>query len=177
MIGIENLNHQTNPLRSRDNIYDYRSSPAGKMTKLPIETSSLRSPSSLGVTTTTTNKSTGSQSSLKSAISLKETSTPVNTHKDINKYTERLVDELSSQQSQDSKPSSKSSYKYDDSKNLLGNYDKRSREYLTQNSNDGLGNGSSGGGGGRSKTPIPASRSTLKSSRTHLIEGVPQTEV
>ncbi|XP_067622001.1 neuroligin-like protein glit-1 [Eurosta solidaginis] len=57
-------------LRSRDNIYEYRDSPSTKTlaSKIHTDTTSIRSPSSLA----TTQKS-GSQSSLKSAISLKET--------------------------------------------------------------------------------------------------------
>lgn len=57
-------------MRSRDNIYEYRDSPSTKTlaSKVLTDTTSIRSPSSLAMT-----QKTGSQSSLKSAISLKET--------------------------------------------------------------------------------------------------------
>lgn len=56
-------------MRSRDNIYEYRDSPSTKTlaSKVLTDTTSIRSPSSLAMT-----QKTGSQSSLKSAISLKE---------------------------------------------------------------------------------------------------------
>lgn len=57
-------------LRSRDNIYEYRDSPSSKTlaSKIHTDTTSIRSPSSLAMA-----HKSGSQSSLKSAISLKET--------------------------------------------------------------------------------------------------------
>lgn len=56
-------------MRSRDNIYDFRDSPSTKTlaSKAQTDTTSIRSPSSLAMT-----QKSGSQSSLKSAISLKE---------------------------------------------------------------------------------------------------------
>lgn len=70
--GVDNAHMVANhhALRSRDNIYEYRDSPSSKTlaSKIHTDTTSIRSPSSL----TMTHKS-GSQSSLKSAISLKET--------------------------------------------------------------------------------------------------------
>lgn len=162
-VGIENSIGQNHPLRSRENLYEYRDSPAGKMTKLPIETASLRSPSSIAITQTT---KSGSQSSLRSAISLKENPNiqrETNFDKNI-KYSEKMVDDQVSSKSG-------SGGKYEDNKNLLGTYDKRSREFLTSSPVDGK----------PQSTPVPAARkttaATLKSSRTHLIEGIPQTEV
>ena len=69
--GVDNSNLVTNHhvMRSRDNIYEYRDSPSTKTlaSKVLTDTTSMRSPSSLAMT-----QKTGSQSSLKSAISLKE---------------------------------------------------------------------------------------------------------
>lgn len=69
--GVDNSNLVTNHhvMRSRDNIYEYRDSPSTKTlaSKVLTDTTSIRSPSSLAMT-----QKTGSQSSLKSAISLKE---------------------------------------------------------------------------------------------------------
>lgn len=57
-------------MRSRDNIYEYRDSPSTKTlaSKAHTDTTSLRSPSSLAMT-----QKSGSQASIKSGISLKET--------------------------------------------------------------------------------------------------------
>lgn len=116
----------------------------------------MRSPSSLTMTQTT---KTGSQNSLRSAISLKDTAISP-TSKDSTtfeknlKYSERSVD-----------PNPKGS-KFDDSKNLLNNYDK-SREALSTTSLDRK----------QGSTPVPSTRKSLKTSKTHLIEGIPQTEV
>ncbi|XP_017485094.1 PREDICTED: endochitinase 2-like, partial [Rhagoletis zephyria] len=70
--GVDNAHMVANhhALRSRDNIYEYRDSPSFKTlgSKIHIETTLIRSPSSLAMT-----HKPGSQSSLKSAISLKET--------------------------------------------------------------------------------------------------------
>lgn len=69
--GIDNAHMVTNhhAIRSRDNIYEYRDSPSSKTlaSKAMTETTSLRSPSSLAMT-----QKSGSQSSLKSGISMKE---------------------------------------------------------------------------------------------------------
>lgn len=170
--GIENNLSQVHPLRSRENLYDYRDSPAGKMTKLPIETASLRSPSSLAITQTT---KSGSQSSLRSAISLKETPSiqkQTNFDRTI-KYTEKSIDDSTL-------PKKNGSNKFDAEKNsnLYTQYDKRSREYLNSSSESSVPS--------QVGAPIPSLRKTIsptpttvttKSSRTHLIEGIPQTEV
>ncbi|XP_060666531.1 acetylcholinesterase [Drosophila nasuta] len=70
--GVDNAHMVTNhhALRSRDNIYEYRDSPSTKTlaSKAHTDTTSLRSPSSLAMT-----QKSGSQASLKSGISLKET--------------------------------------------------------------------------------------------------------
>lgn len=144
--GIENNVTQVHPIRSHDNIYEYRDSPGKK--KIPTEISSIRSPSSLAMTQAS--GKSASRDSLKSAISMKESTRDVNFDKN-SKYSERLVDD----------PSPKGRY---DSRNLL------SREFLTSSPIESKSS--------RTTTPVPASRKTLKSaSKTHLVEGVPQTEV
>lgn len=151
-MGIENKAAQTHPLRSRDNIYEYKDTKPSK--SLP-DTSSLRSPSSLGITTQSTKA--GSQSSLQSgAISLKEspvTPTPKDGSDKSYKFSERSI-------------STHPKGKYDDSRNLLSTYEK-SREALSSSPAESK----------TSVTPVPTARKTIKTSRTHLIEGVPQTEV
>lgn len=143
--GIENNVTQANPIRSHDNIYEYRDSPGKK--KIPTDISSIRSPSSLAMTQTS--GKSASRDSLKSAISMKESVKDNNFDKN-SKYSERLVDDPSK-------------LRYD-SRNLL------SREFLTSSPIEIKSS--------RTTTPVPASRKTLKSaSKTHLVEGVPQTEV
>ncbi|XP_004531688.1 neuroligin-2 isoform X1 [Ceratitis capitata] len=70
--GVDNTHMVANPhaMRSRDNIYEYRDSPSSKTlaSKIHTDTTSIRSPSSLAMT-----QKSGSQSSLKSTMSLKET--------------------------------------------------------------------------------------------------------
>lgn len=70
--GVDNSHMVTNhhAMRSRDNIYEYRDSPSTKTlaSKAHTDTTSLRSPSSLAMT-----QKSGSQASIKSGISLKET--------------------------------------------------------------------------------------------------------
>lgn len=91
--GVDNNIIQGQPLRLNANIYEYRDSPS----KYPkSDALSIRSPSSLGMTQTT---KIGSQSSLRSAISLKEQKsvTPPpskgnNFDKNL-KYSERNVNE------------------------------------------------------------------------------------
>lgn len=152
--GIENHIIQ-NPSRG-ENIYQYRDTPAGKQTKSQQDAQSLRSPSSLTMTQTT---KTGSQNSLRSAISLKDTAISP-TSKDSSTFEKNLK---YSERSVDTNPKGS---KYDDSKNLLNNYDK-SREALSSSSLDRK----------QGSTPIPSTRKSLKTSKTHLIEGIPQTEV
>lgn len=152
--GIENHIIQ-NPSRG-ENIYQYRDTPSGKQNKSQHDSHSLRSPSSLTMTQTT---KTGSQNSLRSAISLKDTaisptSKESSTFEKNLKYSERSVD------------TNPKGSKYDDSKNLLNNYDK-SREALGSGSIDRK----------QGLTPVPSTRKSLKASKTHLIEGIPQTEV
>lgn len=98
---------------------------------------------------------TGSQSSLRSGISLKESIAPTTpSSKDTTfdksaKFSERSVD---------TNPKGK----YDDSRNLLQTYEKSSNSINVEKP---------------SLTPVPSTRKSLKSSKTHLIEGIPQTEV
>lgn len=153
-IGIENTAAQTHPLaiRSRDNIYEFKDSKGAKSLQ---DTTSIRSPSSLGVTTT----KTGSQSSLRSAgTSLKESPSTLKesiSFDKSHKFSDRIVE---------SNPKGK----YDDSRNLLSTYDK-SREALSSSPIEIK---------STSTTPVPSARKSIKnSSRTHLVEGIPQTEV
>lgn len=161
--GIENSSViQNHPIRSRDNLYEFRDTPmTGKLQSKSLQdTHSIRSPSSLAMTTTQTTRS-GSQNSLRSAISLKESviTTP---SKDAaafdksQKYSERSVVETNPKG------------KYDDSRNLLTTYDK---------SRDTISSVASSEPKTSTTTPVPSTRKSLKSSRTHLIEGIPQTEV
>ncbi|XP_055713537.1 cholinesterase [Phlebotomus papatasi] len=141
--GIENIS-QTHPLRSRENIYEYRDSPT-KKSGPPTDISSIRSPSSLA--TTQISAKTGSQSSLKSAMSLKE---GAQNGKDST-YDRNLNNKG----------------KGSDSRNLLADFEK-SREAMTSSPVDGV---------KTAGTPIPATRKVVKTSKTQLVEGVPQTEV
>lgn len=147
VIGIENKGAQQT-LRTPDNIYEYKDAKPLKMQ----DSVSIRSPSSIGITQTT---KSGSQSSLHSgAISLKES--PVTP-------TSRDIDKSSKFSSVSTHPRGK----YDDSRNLLSSYDK-SRETFTDDVPTEI---------KPSTTPIPTARRSLKSSKTQLVEGIPQTEV
>lgn len=156
VLGIENKGAQS--LRTTDNIYEFKDT---KPPKSIQDSVSLRSPSSLGITQTT---KTSSQTSLHSgAISLKES--PISpTPRDItdksNKSSERSI--LSHPRGGGS-----GGGKYDDGRNLLSSYAK-SRETISDGSPTDT---------KPSTTPIPTARRSIKSSKTHLIEGVPQTEV
>lgn len=176
--GIENSSvvvHQNHAIRSRDNLYEYRDTPGGGVGSSGKgggkDSHSMRSPSSLGATQTTRS---GSQNSLRSAISLKEsvmtTATPQQpaSYDKSLKYSERIPVE----------PNPKG--KFDDSRNLLTTYDK-SRETVHSVASSAeqplrpstLQTNATAGG----PTPVPSTRKNLKASRTHLIEGIPQTEV
>lgn len=153
--GVDNHVVQSQPLRSHPNIYEYRNSPA-KLPKSQTDSSSIRSPSSLGMTQTT--KIGGSQSSLRSAISLKETlpaSSP--THKEAYrenmKYAEREIDARSDKS---------------DNKSLLSTSTSTKRDFATSSPLEK-----------RPTTPIGyKNKNNVKNSRTHLIDGqIPQTEV
>lgn len=152
-IGIENSvipNQPSRPLGQ--NHYEYRDTPSAKPPKSQQDMSSMRSPSSLTMTHTTR---TGSQSSLRSGISLKESlaaTTPTSKETTFDKslkYSERSVD---------TNPRGK----YDDSRNLLQTYEKSNNAINIEKP---------------SLTPVPSTRKSIKSSKTHLIEGIPQTEV
>lgn len=158
VLGIENKGAQTqHPLRTPDNIYEFKDVKPPKSGM--VDSTSLRSPSSLGITHTT---KTSSQASLQSgAISLKES--PVTTlPRDI---TDKSSSSKLSERSLSTHPRSG---KYDDGRTLLSNYEK-SRETMTDESSTEIQKPST--------TPIPTARKTLKSSKTHLVEGIPQTEV
>ncbi|XP_055594157.1 acetylcholinesterase isoform X2 [Uranotaenia lowii] len=172
-IGIDNNVHQAQPLR-RDNIYEYRDSPS-KYSKHPgTDATSIRSPSSLAMTQVTGKSISGSQSSLRSAISLKESTTispiprPNESNFDRNiKYAERGVD---------TEIHRNGKFPRSDSKSTLG--DAKSREFAASSTPIEPRS--------QQPTPLPTaggrsggvgySRSN-NASRTNLIEGIPQTEV
>lgn len=154
VLGIENKGAHTHPLRTPDNIYEFKDT---KPPKLIHDSASLRSPSSMGITQTT---KAGSQSSL-SAISLKESPvTPI--PRDITDKSSKFSDRSISTNPRG---------RYEDGRNLLSNQNK-SRETMTDDSPSEH---------KTSLTPIPTARksiaTSIKSSKTHLIEGIPQTEV
>lgn len=155
--GVDNHIVQSQPLRSRG-VYEYKDSPAGtKFPKSNSDLNSIRSPSSLGLTQTT--KVGGSQSSLKSAISLKE-SPSFPTTKEIpyekkEKYNEREVDVKSDKSELTDKGSILSSTTTNTSSKSSR------RDFLTS-----------------SPVPRPRTAQSNKSSRTVLdAGGIPQTEV
>lgn len=150
--GIENAhmvqNHHAQ--RSAQNIYEYRDSPSKGTTKSHTDTTSVRSPSSLTMTQTI---KSGSQASLRSGISLKESNiTPIPKETNF----ERNISNGDHKNGNSGKH---------EEKTLLG------REFMTSSPVDGPPSQKS------STTPVPSTRKNLKSSRTHLIEGVPQTSV
>lgn len=149
------------PLRS-ESAYDYRDTPNGK-TKSQLDSNSIRSPSSMGMTHTT---KSGSQSSIKSVGSLKET-VSVNPNPKSAQYNKNMKFAEKNLEANESK--------FDDSRNLLGSYKDKSKEYLSSTSpvSDVSTDVSK-----KSITPVPIARKTVKSSsKTHLVEGIPQTEV
>lgn len=164
--GIENSSVVQNlAIRSRDNLYEYRDTPGGGKggKHHPVDNHSMRSPSSLGATQTTRS---GSQNSLRSAISLKEsviTTAPASSDKSL-KYSERIAVE----------PNPKG--KFDDSRNLLTTYAK-SRETVNSVTSSSAEQPLRPSTLQTGQTPVPSTRKNLKTSRTHLIEGIPQTEV
>lgn len=186
--GIDNNSH---PLRSRDNLYDRYSDAPAKIVKSShlSDATSLKSPSSLTNTT-----KLGSQSSLRSAISMKESSVGSNRGAGgakspiSNKGTSVASSQGSyeknggskyAQHQQQQQELDRSNIKISN-KNLAYSGNKsRSKEYLTEGTVSSSPDGGGGGGSSvRSVTPVPAQRKMLKNaSRTHLVEGIPQTEV
>jgi hypothetical protein len=164
--GVDNHSIiQAQPLRIQNNIYEYRDSP-GKYPMKPLtDTSSIRSPSSLGMTQTT--KVGGSQSSLRSAISMKEkdtstisptSPTPKEAFREPNKFTEREIDVRSDKSDNRSLLSSATSSSVPNSK----------KDFTTSSPLEK-----------RPTTPVGfKNKNSVKNSRTHLIDGqIPQTEV
>lgn len=149
VLGIENAAAQSHPLRSRDNIYEFKDTKPLK--SLPDATSSIRSPSSVGITHST---KTSSQSSI-GAISLRESPMTPTSKDGIEKGNKTSVS------------AHPKGGKYDDSRNLLDNYAKSSDALPTSDAEKIK----------AATTPIPSARKIDKTSRTHLVEGVPQTEV
>jgi len=152
--GVDNHIVQSQPLKTRNNIYEYKDSPA-KFPKSHSDMNSIRSPSSLGTTQTT---KAGSQSSLKSAISLKE-SPSFSASKEVpraERYAEREISDVRSEKSD-----------VFDNRSLLSSSTTNAsssggrRDYLTS-----------------SPVARPRTPKSTKSSRTILDgSGVPQTEV
>lgn len=189
--GVDNNSH---PLRSRDNLYERYSDAPAKIVKSSnlSDATSLKSPSSLTNTT-----KLGSQSSLRSAISMKESSVGGGTSRGLNGGSKSP---MSSRGGGAGSSIGQGNGKYSQgdidrsnikisNKNLAYSGNKsRSKEYLgsmttVSPSPDGGASGRESRQGGtassvRSTTPVPAQRKTLKSaSKTHLVEGIPQTEV
>uniref|UniRef100_A0A2M4BC65 Putative gliotactin n=1 Tax=Anopheles marajoara TaxID=58244 RepID=A0A2M4BC65_9DIPT len=179
---MENSMLQGQPLQrgQRDNIYEYRDSPSkySKMQQQPPDASSIRSPSSLGMTQITGKSGiTGSQSSLRSAISMKESISispmPKESNFDRNlKYAEDGIQK-----------NGKFPIRTD-SKNLLASNEtsKSQRDLVSGGTTGSSVAASSISGSNRSHqpTPVPLARGGSKSnnaSKTNLIEGIPQTEV
>ncbi|XP_055902454.1 neuroligin-2 [Eupeodes corollae] len=172
--GIDNAHMVTNHhvVRSRDNIYEFRDSPSTKTlaTKSQTDTTSVRAPSSLA--------KTGSQTSLKSGISLKESIGPYSV-KDGNypslKKPLKMESEprsgrnIASVVANGKKPPV-------EEKRLLQR-EPISSTPMTEKPTNPINS--------RSTTPVPVARSTTPAvvamkpaaSRTQLIEGIPQTSV
>lgn len=201
--GIDNNSH---PLRSRDNLYERYSDAPAKIVKSSTlsDATSLNSPSSLTNTTKLGSQSSlrSAISMKESSLSVggqssSRAKSPVSSRsggdRNGGKYAQRSVNgEQAGTGGRQGEMLDRSNNKISN-KNLAYSGNKsRSKEYLGSThtvspSPDGGGSGRDsrqegrGGGGGssvRSTTPVPAQRKTLKNaSRTHLVEGIPQTEV
>lgn len=170
--GVDNAHMVTNhhALRSRDNIYEYRDSPSSKTlaSKAQTDTTSLRSPSSLAMT-----QKSGSQASLKSGISLKET----------NGSLTKSVSARS--QVNGNGTTAKSAV---EEKRLLQPLSSTPVPQLQAEPAKRVPTAASVSGSSRSTTPVPSARTTTTTAtlssqpapqprRTQLVEGVPQTSV
>ncbi|EDW40004.1 GL15437 [Drosophila persimilis] len=170
--GVDNAHMVTNhhAMRSRDNIYEYRDSPSSKTlaSKAHTDTTSLRSPSSLA----TTQKS-GSQASLKSGISLKETNGSL-------VKSERAATPRSQTNGTTAKAGPV------EEKRLLHPLSSTPVPQLQSEPTKRA--PASVSGSSRSTTPVPSARTTTTTAtlssqpaaqprRTQLVEGVPQTSV
>lgn len=150
-ISIQNNVVQAQPIKSRDNIYDYRDTPSSKMmVKTPIDSNSVRSPSSIGNNTQTASKF-GSQGSIRSAISTKESTVSKEPAPEKRSF-ERGIDT----------DSTRSGNRYEDTRTLLKR--EKSKDSIVTSTSER-----------KPTTPVPASRRNM--SKTHLIDGIPQTEV
>lgn len=187
--GVDNSHMVTNhhAMRSRDNIYEYRDSPSTKTlaSKAHTDTTSLRSPSSLAMT-----QKSGSQASIKSGISLKETNgslikseratTPRSQPNGLTSAKAAPVEEKRLLQPISSTPLPQ----------LQAEPTNRAAAAAQQSKPASVASGSS-----RSTTPVPSTRTTTTTAtlssqpavqqqlpaaqprRTQLVEGVPQTSV
>lgn len=155
--GVDNHVVQLQPLKSRENAYEYKDQPA-KFLKSDSDLNSIRSPSSLAGMTQITKIE--SQSSLRSAVapSLKESSSFPNEkevpYEKSQKYAEREIDIKSDRSDKSDNRSLMSS--------ATTNTSSLKRDFLTSSPVQ--------------RTPTPTTRST-KSIRTVLDAGIPQTEV
>lgn len=133
--------------RSRENMYEYRD--ASSAGKLPSK-SPLDGTSMRGPSSMgglTLTTRSSSQQSVRSGISLKES--PTSNKDSFDKGTLKY-----SERSVDTNPKGR----YDDTKSVASS---RSKDTI----------------GTDPAAPVPSARTNLKSSRTHLIQGIPQTEV
>lgn len=153
--GVDNHIGQSQPLRSRDNIYEYKDSPVKKSQS---DFNSVRSPSSLGMTQMTQmTKVSSSQSSLKSAISLKESPTLPKVVP-IEKYAEQEIDVKSDKSDKASVLSSSTATNSSIvKKDLLSNSPVPQPRFVHK--------------------PPSSNSSSVKTSRTIFDGNVPQTEV
>ncbi|KAH8325093.1 hypothetical protein KR074_010616 [Drosophila pseudoananassae] len=176
--GVDNAHMVTNhhALRSRDNIYEYRDSPSSKTlaSKAQTDTTSLRSPSSLAMT-----QKSGSQASLKSGISLKET----------NGSLTKSVSARSQGNGNGTAVKSAAAGPIEE-KRLLQPLSSTPVPQLQAEPAKRVPTAASVSGSSRSTTPVPSARTTTTTTtatlssqpapqprRTQLVEGVPQTSV
>lgn len=168
--GIDNIAGSiaipSQAMRSRDNMYEYRDKSSGK--KMPAggdPLSMTRAPSSVGgLTALTQTTRSGSQSSLRSAISLKESvslAQPTSPTSDKSmKFSERSVDMNPRGRYEDTRSTAASTVTAKSLRPDVGDETHRPQKQR---------NGAT--------TPVPTARKQQSASRTHLIEGIPQTEV
>lgn len=145
--AIENVAMPTQSRKSNDNIYDFHQTSIARALK--SESASNRSPSSLANTQTT---KYGSQSSIRSASSGKEPNIMSNLEGGRKNGLNQI--QKYSERREDSE-ASHNEHQFEDNKSLL--VKAKSKDTLER------------------RTPVPAHRRNL--SKTHLIDGIPQTEV
>uniref|UniRef100_A0AAG5DBH6 Carboxylesterase type B domain-containing protein n=1 Tax=Anopheles atroparvus TaxID=41427 RepID=A0AAG5DBH6_ANOAO len=185
---MENSILQAQPLRgpAGNNIYEYRDSPS-KYSKMPPDGGSIRSPSSIGMTQVTGKSGfTGSQSSLRSAISMKEAASVSPVPAKESNF-DRNIKYAGSQEAeqQPQQPQKNGKFPRSDSRNMLTSSAVGSQRELggatsPMSEISSIAPSSVTLGRSQQPTPVPSSRGGTKSnhaSRTNLIEGIPQTAV